>query len=73
MYTFMIDSLVFSVCVKVSENLQFNVKSDFWPNKLLLENTQLSLFKGNNWIIMENSFVSTLGVRKPLGIRMVNS
>ena len=38
MYTFMKGSIVFSVCIKVCKSLQFNVKTDFWPNNLLLEN-----------------------------------
>ena len=69
----MIGSLVFSVCIKVCKNLQFNVKTDFLPNKLLLENAQLSLSKRKNWIVMENSYVNTQGVRKALGVRMGNS
>ena len=73
MYTFMIGSIVFSVCIKVCKNLQFNVKTDFLPNKLLLENAQLSLSKRKNWIVMENSYVNTQGVRKALGVRMGNS
>ena len=73
MYTFMIGSLVFSVFIKACKNLHFIVKINFWPNKLLLENAQLSLSKRNYWILMENSYASTPGVRKPLGIKMVNS
>ena len=42
----MISSLVFSVCIKVCKNLQFNIMSDFWPNKLLLENAQILCLKG---------------------------
>ena len=70
---FMIGYLVFSVCIKVFKNLKFIVKTDFWPNWLLLENGQLSLSKGNNWILMGNSYASTPQARKALGIRMVNS
>ena len=73
MYTFMIGSLVFSVCIKAFKNLKFIVKTGFWPNWLLLENAQLSLSKENNWILMKNSYASTPQARKPLGIRMVNS
>ena len=73
MYAFMIGSPVVSVCTKVSKKLQFNVKTDFWPNKLPLENAQLSLSKRKNWILMENFYASTQRVRKDLGIRMVNS
>ena len=72
-YTFMIGFLVFSGCMKVCKNLQFNIKTDYWANKLLLENAQLSLSKRKNWILMENSCASTPRVRKVLGIRMINS
>ena len=44
----MTSSLLFSVFTKVYENLKFNVKTDFRPNKLLLENAKLSLYKGKN-------------------------
>ena len=67
----MIGSLVFSVCIKVSKNLNFAVKTDFWPIKMLFENTQLSLPKGKKSIVMGNSYVNTFG--KPFGIRMINS
>ena len=73
MYTFMIGSLVFSVCIKAFKNLKFIVKTGFWPNWLVLENAQLSLSKENNWILMGNSYASTPQARKALGIRMVNS
>ena len=63
----------FSVCIKVSKNLQFNVKTDFWPKKLLLENVKFILYKGNNQILMRNSYASTPRARKALSIRMVNS
>ena len=53
--------------------LQFNVKTDFWSNKLMFENAQLSVSKGKNWVLKWNSYASTPQVRKTLGIRMVNS
>ena len=55
------------------KKLKFHVKNDFSQNKLLLENAQLCLFKGTNWILMGNSFVGTPPVRKAFGIRVVNS
>ena len=64
--------LFFSVCIKVCKNLWFNIKTDLWPKTMLLENSQLSLFKGKNWILMGNSYASTPQVRKALGIRMLN-
>ena len=63
-------SLVFSVCIYVFKNLYW-FKTDFRWNKSLLENTQLSLSKGNNWIIKRNA--NTPQVRKASGIRMVKS
>ena len=71
--TFMIGCLFFSVCIKVYKNSQFNVKANSWPNKMLLENAKLSLSKGNNWILMVNSYASTPRARKTLGISIFNS
>ena len=51
----------------------FNVKTDFWPKKLLLENSQLSLSKEKNWILLANSSAITPQVREDLGMRMFNS
>ena len=48
MHTFMIGSVVISVCIKVSKNVQFSVKIDFRPNKLLRETVHFCLSKGNN-------------------------
>ena len=47
-YTFMIVSLVFSVCIKICKNLYVQEKNDFWKNKLLLENAQFCLCKRIN-------------------------
>ena len=67
-------NILLAVCkIKICKNLKFHVKNDFWQNKLLLENAQLCLSKGTNWILMGNSFVGTPPVRKAFGIRMVNS
>ena len=63
----------FPVCIKVFKNLQFNVRTDFWLKILLLENTQLSLSRGKNWIFVGNSYARTLQVRKAFDIRRVNS
>ena len=59
--------------IKTCKNLKFHVKNDFWQKELLLENAQLSLSKGTNWILMGNFFVSTPPVRKVFGIKMANS
>ena len=59
--------------IKVCKNLQFHVKTDFWPNKFLLESSQLFLSKGKNWLLMGSSYVSRPRVRRTFGIRMVNS
>ena len=71
-HTFILVSLVFSVSTKICNNLWFHAKNDFWQNKLLFENTQLCFSKGLNWILMGNSFVGTLPVRKAFCIGMVN-
>ena len=44
----MIGSVVISVCIKVSKNVQFSVKIDFRSNKLLRETVHFCLSKGNN-------------------------
>ena len=61
----MIGSLVFSVSIKVCKNLQFTIKTDFWPNKFLLENVQLSLSTRKKWILIGNPYASTSRVHHP--------
>lgn len=73
MYTFIIGYLVLSVRIKISKNFKFNVKTDFWPNKLLPENAKLSLSKKEDWIFVGNSYASTPQVKTALGIKMANS
>ena len=67
-------NILLAVCkIKICKSLNFHVKNGFSQNKLLLENAQLCLSKGTNWILIRNSFVGTTPVRKAFGIRMVNS
>ena len=72
-YTFMIVSLVFSVCVKICKRLHFHAENVFWQNKVLLENVKLGLSKGKIWILMRNYFLGTQLLRNAFVIRMVNS
>ena len=66
-------NILVAVCkMKICKNLKFHSKNDFSQNKLFLENAQLCLSKGINWILAGNSFVGSRPVRKVLGIRIVN-
>ena len=70
MDTFMIGSLVFSVCIKVCKNLQIIVTTDFWPNELLLENANFLSLKGRTdflWRILMQAHHEW-----DMDIRMVN-
>ena len=67
-------NILLAVCkIKICKKLKFHVKNDFSQNKLLLENVQLCLSKGTNWILMGNPFVATPPVRKAFCNRVVNS
>ena len=72
-HTFMIVSLVFSVCTKIWRNLEPHTKNDFWQNKLLLQNAQLCMSKWTNCILMDNYFEGTRPVRRVFVVRVVNS
>ena len=43
-YSFIIDSPVFSVSIKIFKNLQFHVKNDFWEKNFLVENDMNQFF-----------------------------